>query len=510
MPGRSRLRGSGLSCLCAVVLCLGLTGSTRAEVHAWYELINPSGPGEGVAEFQQGGSGTPLIIQTDVEQGTYELTIRFVADIPSAESIVGYAVDLLAPNDGTVFVKELTYLGSFDFDTPAQLGHGPGTIIGDASQSSLSGTQDGVLGLFEFVLHISEAPSEDIELYSGIGSMAWATMSATPPYIVYADADPLDGHRFGSVSSTPSIVIRPSEAAEPADCNGNGKPDDEEIAVDPGLDCDGNGVPDECDPDLTLGDCPANLSVYATDAFGAVVSFPTPAAQYGCNAVVTVEPPSGSLFPIGATTVTVTATDETGARMTCSFEVSVLAAGEPPPEGSETGPGAGSESEDEPESESADESGSESEAEQDAEAESESEVELGEGTGSESAGESASGSEPNPESESEPESGSGAASGSESEAEPQAETGPGAASEAESGGEPTAESAQDSEADLGAEDQAQVGPGPFDYLLYRCLLQSFCGIPICAPGFMATVPLTSIGLWSMRLGLRSRYRRRHR
>ncbi|MBI1387563.1 MAG: HYR domain-containing protein [bacterium] len=71
--------------------------------------------------------------------------------------------------------------------------------------------------------------------------------------------------------------------------------------------------------------CPSNITVNAANASGSVVSFPTPAATdlLDPSPVVTVSPKSGSLFPLGNTTVSVVASDVAGNTSTCSFIVSV-------------------------------------------------------------------------------------------------------------------------------------------------------------------------------------------
>ena len=56
-----------------------------------------------------------------------------------------------------------------------------------------------------------------------------------------------------------------------------------------------------------------------------IVNFPPPTASDNCPGVVVVcNPPAGSCFPIGTTTVTCTATDSSGNTSTCSFTVTVF------------------------------------------------------------------------------------------------------------------------------------------------------------------------------------------
>ncbi len=75
-------------------------------------------------------------------------------------------------------------------------------------------------------------------------------------------------------------------------------------------------------PTLTVT-CPSNITVYATSPAGAVVTF-SPTTSGGCPPVnVVANPPSGSTFPVGTTTVTVTASDGCGQQAQCTFTVTV-------------------------------------------------------------------------------------------------------------------------------------------------------------------------------------------
>jgi uncharacterized repeat protein (TIGR01451 family) len=75
-------------------------------------------------------------------------------------------------------------------------------------------------------------------------------------------------------------------------------------------------------PPLTLI-CSPNLTVAATNPSGAVVTYYT-TVDDGCSGANVVSiPPSGSLFPVGPTPVTCTATDAYGQQAQCSFTVTV-------------------------------------------------------------------------------------------------------------------------------------------------------------------------------------------
>jgi uncharacterized repeat protein (TIGR01451 family) len=74
--------------------------------------------------------------------------------------------------------------------------------------------------------------------------------------------------------------------------------------------------------------CPTTQTALATSAAGAVVTFPTPTVANTCGGPVTVtcQPASGSIFPVGDTQVTCTATDLFGNSTSCNFTVTVLPA----------------------------------------------------------------------------------------------------------------------------------------------------------------------------------------
>jgi hypothetical protein len=72
--------------------------------------------------------------------------------------------------------------------------------------------------------------------------------------------------------------------------------------------------------------CPANQTVVTANVNDpcVVVNFTTTASDNCPGVVVVCNPPSGSCFPVGVTTVTCTATDASGNTATCSFTVSVF------------------------------------------------------------------------------------------------------------------------------------------------------------------------------------------
>lgn len=74
--------------------------------------------------------------------------------------------------------------------------------------------------------------------------------------------------------------------------------------------------------------CPADIVVYLpmnSTATSMAVSYPAVTAADNCStATITSSPASGSVFPVGTTTVNATATDSAGNSSSCSFTVTVL------------------------------------------------------------------------------------------------------------------------------------------------------------------------------------------
>jgi hypothetical protein len=73
--------------------------------------------------------------------------------------------------------------------------------------------------------------------------------------------------------------------------------------------------------------CPANVTAVAAGCAGTsqLVTYVTPTASDNCPGVTVVcSPASGTIFPVGTTTVTCTATDTAGNTATCSFTLTTF------------------------------------------------------------------------------------------------------------------------------------------------------------------------------------------
>jgi hypothetical protein len=99
---------------------------------------------------------------------------------------------------------------------------------------------------------------------------------------------------------------------------------------------DSRGGMSQCTATVTVVDttpptitCPGPLTIVTPPACplstSTVVNFPAPLATDNCPGVtVACTPPAGSIFPVGTTTVTCTATDAAGNAASCSFAITVF------------------------------------------------------------------------------------------------------------------------------------------------------------------------------------------
>ncbi len=73
-----------------------------------------------------------------------------------------------------------------------------------------------------------------------------------------------------------------------------------------------------------ISNCPGNVLLSVDDACDPTVNWTPPTATDNCNVTLTSSHNPGSSFSFGTTTVTYTATDDSGNRVDCSFEVTVV------------------------------------------------------------------------------------------------------------------------------------------------------------------------------------------
>ena len=163
---------------------------------------------------------------------------------------------------------------------------------------------------------------DECEIASGLSSDCDG--NSTPDECELSDGTALD-------CNNNSILDRCDLASgQSPDCNGNLIPDSCDIASLFSLDCNTNQIPDECeiDPDPifpVIVDLPADMTVTAEPGLcQASASWVEPTATDNCG-VASLNPNSGSgsVFPVGTSTVTYTAIDVSGNQTQASFTVTV-------------------------------------------------------------------------------------------------------------------------------------------------------------------------------------------
>ena len=201
----------------------------------------------------------------------------------------------------------------------------PGTIVG--------------LGPHTITLTANDGSSNN----NGAGNTATTTTTftvndTTPPTITapadssaFADANclaPVPDYRPGTTAADNCGSVTLSQSPAPGTLVGYG-PHTVTVTAD-----DGRGntasdtvvftVNDNTPPVFTS--CPVNITLEATCPTGAIATYATPTATDNCGVTVTRTsgPASGSVFPIGTTTVVHTADDGHGNTATCTFTVTVL------------------------------------------------------------------------------------------------------------------------------------------------------------------------------------------
>ncbi len=125
------------------------------------------------------------------------------------------------------------------------------------------------------------------------------------------------------LSTSPAIDTIPTANCPATDQRGNARPDNGESTCDMGA----YEFSDPVDNDLGLSNMPSNITTNATSPQGATVTYTPPTVVDEDNPLpeVSCTPASGSVFPIGTTTVTCTVSDsdDSNSPVSASFTVTV-------------------------------------------------------------------------------------------------------------------------------------------------------------------------------------------
>ena len=262
---------------------------------------------------------TPATYTWTVDLSTPETTITSGPASPTRNTTASIA---FAGTDGVTAPDGLIFRGSLD-------GGAEGPVM---SPVELTGLSDGSHSFA--VSAVDAAGNAD----ASPALLIW-TVDTTPP-VVSAPADQIaeatgpDGAAVNYPPATATDAVSSSPAITYSQASGTAFPIGTTPVMVTATDEAGNvgtgafnvTVQDTTAPAITV---PANISGTATSPEGALVSFSVSATDLVDGAVTaTPDPASGSTFPIGTTTVLVTATDSRGNAGSESFTVTVTGAPE--------------------------------------------------------------------------------------------------------------------------------------------------------------------------------------
>ncbi len=332
--------GSGI-----LVLSGDNTYSGPTSVNAGSLLVNGSQPGSAVTVNPLGllgGTGrvgnlsSPGTVSPGASPGVLSTShLTFTSN-------TAFRVELNGPSSGSGHDQlkvggNVTLAGTLD----ATLGFAPGpndtfTIIDNDANDSITGTFDGlpegsylVVGGAHFQISYSAGPgANDVTL-----THVEPPQIACPPTVTTNTAPGLCLQSVAFSATVNSGIPQPTVTYKLA-----GLPIASPYVFPEGTNTvvvtATNGVPPDatCSFTVVVRDneaptvtCPTNVTVMAAGACPVTVNFNANAADNCSLASLNVNPPSGSAFSVGDTSVRVTATDASGNTNTCSFLVTVVA-----------------------------------------------------------------------------------------------------------------------------------------------------------------------------------------
>ena len=274
-------------------------------------------------------------------------------------SLVSWGDDTFGQVTGTPDQPVLA-VAAGDFHSVAILTDGTLVSWGDDAFGQVSGTPPGTFSAVAAGAFHSLAISTDGSLVSW-GDDTQGQVSSTPTTAGFTDVSAGGFHSVALINANRPPVARCRNVivaagdrceAEASINDGSFDPDDGDtltLIQSPAgpyalgetvvtlIATDRHGASSECQAMVTvfdntpplLGPCPANRAVNAVTPAGVIVTFAEPTAFDECSTVIVrCEPPSGSRFAIGTTTVTCTAVDGAGLTSSCTFTVRVRGAAE--------------------------------------------------------------------------------------------------------------------------------------------------------------------------------------
>jgi len=269
------------------------------------------------------GPHTVVVTATDASGNTASDNVVFTVNDATAPTIT-------APADSSANADGSCQAAVPDYRPSTVAADNCGTVT--LTQSPAPGT------LVGYGPHTVTVTANDGHGNTSSDDVVFTVNDATPPSITapadssaYADGSclaPVPNYMTGTVASDNCGNVTLSQSPAPGTLVGYG-PHTVTVTAN-----DGHGNTASDDVVFTVNDntppvftsCPTSITIESTCPTGAIGTYATPTATDNCGVTVsrTAGPASGSVFPIGTTTVTHVADDGHGNTATCTFTVTVL------------------------------------------------------------------------------------------------------------------------------------------------------------------------------------------
>jgi uncharacterized repeat protein (TIGR01451 family) len=305
-------------------------GTTTITWYAYaHDLAGPYNATTGDEESHRSGSATctqtvvvndvtpPVIAATDSTASADQNCQAAVPDYSSTASD-NCACSSSDQSEACAGHPQFTYT-----QTPAAgtlVGLGPHTVHIEVNDNSSNNNGAGNTTTKDVTFTVNDTTAPTINCPSNI-------VASTDPGICSATVNP------GTATATDNCDTTPTIAGTRSDNQPLNAPYPKGTTIITWSATDDAGNTSSCNQSVTVNDnenptisCPANITLEPTCPSGAVATYTAPVGQDNCPGATTTRTAggaSGTVFPIGTTTVTYQVTDASGNTASCSFTVTV-------------------------------------------------------------------------------------------------------------------------------------------------------------------------------------------
>lgn len=335
-----------------------LTGSDPlAQYGTWkVEAMDNAGAGFAIVSFLVRPEGTPSadlsILKFGPLQAVGGSNITYIVQVSNAgpDAAQSVVISEATPNDCTFFSEVQNAGPQASCQDPQSGGTGASTCTiptlepNQTATFSFTYSVNSNTPLDTLILNTATVSSSTAELFAGNNSATYqtgvvgaaaapaCTVNCPPDISTTSDTDQCSAVVTYSTPGTSGSCTDPETGqAQAVVCNppsGFAFPVgiSTVICSSAGSSCTFNVTVTDTRPpaDPTIS-CPANITTNETEpgAGSAVVSYPSPTTTGNCVTVV-CDPPSGTAFPVGSTTVSCSGSDSANHSVSCSFTVTVI------------------------------------------------------------------------------------------------------------------------------------------------------------------------------------------